>query len=574
MKEEIKIPYGRADFKELRDEGYQYVDKTRYIEQIESVSYPILLRPRRFGKSLFASTLFYYYDINSKPLFDRLFKNTYIHANKTSKANSYHVLRFNFSGLNTDSVKELRASFLDATHLAIKHFINYYELGIDLGQANDEIILLDRFLTALKNHPLIDKNVYIIIDEYDHFANSMLRDQETFLSLVGSDGFVRAWYEKLKIHAGEGCIGQLFITGVSPITLDSLSSGFNIARNISRELYMNESLGFTADEVMGLMGAVGVPQEETMKTLQANYNGYLFSARANTKIFNSNMVLYYLDSYQKTGYPPEQILDPNIISDYSRIEDSFNLYANKEKRIEIINKLLESKGEKVAISPIFNLKLGFSRNDLLSLLYYQGYLTISEGRGLEVILQVPNKVIKDVYFDYYRHYLSKMLGYNHADNVRDIVESLINDNDIEPLIENMEQVIDTLSPRDNRWFNEFSIKTILLTYFKAILDYEVISEYPIRQGYADLTFFPIFDKETSNHFIFELKYVDYPRNKQGKITSHVAREEDIKVANLDAIQKLKKYLESSKFEGINHLYHYVFIVANNKVQQEYLIPEL
>jgi len=457
MKQKVKMSYGIANFKELREEGYQYVDKTRYIEQIEDVKYPILLRPRRFGKSLFASTLFHYYDVKSEDLFEELFKETYIYTNKTAKANNYYVLRFNFSGLNTDSVEELRVSFLDATHFAIKEFIAYYQLGIDLEYVDDEVLLLNRFLSTIKNHPAINQNVYIIIDEYDHFANEMLSNKETFLSLVGSDGFVRSWYEKLKIHAGEGCIGQLFITGVSPITLDSLSSGFNIARNISRESYMNESLGFTADEVKGLMGAVGVPQEETMKTMQANYNGYLFNEEAPNKIFNSNMVLYYLDSYQKSGKPPKQILDPNIISDYSRIEDSFNLHMNKEKRIEIINKLLESKGEKVAISPIFNLKLGFSRNDLLSLLYYQGYLTITGYRGLEAILQVPNKVIKDVYFDYYRHYLSKLLGYSHADNVTDIVESLINDNDIEPLIENMEQVIDTLSPRDNRWFNEFSI---------------------------------------------------------------------------------------------------------------------
>ena len=247
-----KIIYGESNFKKVKiNNDYLYIDKTQHIEKLERLneSFLIFLRPRRFGKSLFISTIQYDYDENSAHEFEAIFNNTYIGKNPTPLKSSYRILFFEFSGINIDSGMDIiydgfRYNIKYAIH---RYFMDYgYENYIkELKNIKTPMGLIKYFFTKTKND-----NIYVLIDEYDHFANAILAySMQDFLQIVGKGGFVRSFYEVLKTATYSGVVKKMFITGVTPITLDSLSSGFNIVSNISNEEDFNEMAGFTQEEV-------------------------------------------------------------------------------------------------------------------------------------------------------------------------------------------------------------------------------------------------------------------------------------------------------------------------------------
>jgi hypothetical protein len=367
------IPYGLADYKSLIREGYAYVDKTMYIRSLESVGiYHLLLRPRRFGKSLFASMLGYYYDIAEKDNFDLLFSNMHIGQHPTKKKNAYYVLKFNFSGIRTDSHQVMLKSFTHNVHDALFAFCAAYHLDITLDMDSPEAQLSHLFTLFQAK---CDGKIYVIIDEYDHFANELLSSDPTlFADAVSGDRFVRTWYEVLKRVSGT-IVERIFITGVSPITLDSLTSGFNISKNMSMNRKFNEMIGFTRAEVKQLiketipelakhgedalplshpsfvgrreryqdeLSNLGVTEElpfNLMDTLTEYYNGYCFSKGGKERVFNSDMVLYYLDHYQQEHEPPDTLLDHNAVSDYGKLERLIT-FQTPEQNLEILKEIV------------------------------------------------------------------------------------------------------------------------------------------------------------------------------------------------------------------------------------------
>ena len=273
------------------------------IEKIENYHSPYLffLSPRRFGKSLFVSLLQHYYDINEKDKFETLFIDTYIGQNPTKERNSYYVLKFNFSGITTDTKEQLEESFTAITRNAFGLFQDRYNIHFDYLESGSPASIFEDFIAKITTK--IDKPVYVLIDEYDHFANELLSFQfNLFADSISKTGFVRKWYEVLK-KATESIVKRIFATGVSPITLDSLTSGFNIADNITREEAFNEMMGFTEDEVREMVKETArFPMSENdmddlLEKLHKNYNGYLFSEKAKERLFNSDMILYYLKTY-------------------------------------------------------------------------------------------------------------------------------------------------------------------------------------------------------------------------------------------------------------------------------------
>ena len=253
MKEKKIIPYGISSFKELRLQNYIYIDKTKYIEILEKYGekYIFFLRPRRFGKSLFLSMLNSYYDINTKAQFDQLFNGLYIGENPTPYANSYYILNFNFSGLNTSSQEILISEFSSIVLEALNKFCEIYDLDFEYTKEGLPSVVLRSFLSRVESK--ISGKIYVLIDEYDHFANELLSFQtEVFEETISKTGFVRKWYEVLKNGTATGIVDRIFVTGVSPITLDSLTSGFNIAKNKTGDINLNEMMGFTEEEVLNL----------------------------------------------------------------------------------------------------------------------------------------------------------------------------------------------------------------------------------------------------------------------------------------------------------------------------------
>ncbi|MDY4077547.1 MAG: AAA family ATPase, partial [Clostridium sp.] len=398
-----KLPYGKSNYEELIKGNYEYVDKTKYIEKLENLydTFIFFLRPRRFGKSLFTSVLENYYDINKKNEFENLFGETYIGKNSTPLKNSYYILKFNFSGLITETEESLLNSFNNACIRGINRFINSYNIDMKLNTKGYPSDIFANFLNEVEFK--IDKPIYVIIDEYDHFANELLSFKtELFSNLVSKTGFIRKWYEVLKIGT-ESIVSRIFATGVSPITLDSLTSGFNISTDLTRYERFNEMMGFTEEEVRSLVKRTVKNEDEIdkiIKEMKVNYNGYLFSEDGKETLFNSDMVLYYLKSLEETKKAPKELIDKNIASDYAKLGNMFKL-KNRNENYKILEDIL--KGEEIIarITSQFNLERRFNDEDFKSLLFYLGLLTIKGEDFGDAILDTPNNVIRELYFDFY-----------------------------------------------------------------------------------------------------------------------------------------------------------------------------
>ena len=292
--------------------------------------------------------------------------------------------------------------FKEKVTISIEGFIKTY--GIDFYINPEQTVegMTRSLIEAFKLQKTKEK-IYIIIDEYDHFANELLGfHPEHFKNLVSKNGKVRKWYEILK-EGTETVIDRIFITGVAPITLDSLTSGFNIGKDISQDIRFNEMMGFTKKELVKILDDQEISKNEQDKILpimKENYDGYKFGLNAENQIYNSNMCLYFLSEYTWARKIPDKLVDVNIASDYSKIGKMLDL-CKGEKRLEILKSTVEGKPISADIVQKFNPAIDFNENDMISMLYYLGYLTISgEELGMPE-LTVPNKVIREIYNYYF-----------------------------------------------------------------------------------------------------------------------------------------------------------------------------
>ncbi|MGE5341281.1 MAG: AAA family ATPase, partial [Candidatus Omnitrophota bacterium] len=330
-----RLPYGNADFDSFPIKNLYFVDKTSYIRNIEMKGrYLSFTRPRCFGSTLFLSILGDYYDIAKKDEFDTLFNGTDIQKNPTPEKNKYLIFRVNFSLVNPD-ISIAEQAFLTRIKNAAHFFISKYErfLDIDINQAKIELNarksasdVMVEFLSFFKSKK---EKLYVIIDEYDNFANTILskEGEAEFQKITHGGGFLRAFFNVVKGGTTEGSapISRLFMTGVSPITLDDVTSGFNIAKNISLDPDLNEMLGFTRNEVASMInyyreaGKIHHPTDELLDIMGWWYNHYRFSTDSNTEVFNTVQCLYFLDQYLPKGRIPTEMIDRNVRFDYDKL---------------------------------------------------------------------------------------------------------------------------------------------------------------------------------------------------------------------------------------------------------------
>ena len=380
-----QLPKGISNYEDIVAENRVYVDKTMYIEKMEDLADKTImfLRPRKFGKTLFTSTLECYYDKNKTDKFEELFGKTYIGKKPTPNKNRYCVLRFNFSEISTNTVEESIKGFREKVDIGINRFVTNYKLDFYNNPEMSTEGILGSTFEAFREQRRNEK-IYVIIDEYDHFANELLGFKtDEFKELVAKNGKVRKWYEILK-EGTESVVDRIFITGVAPITLDSTTSGFNIARDITKNIRFNDMLGFSKEDVKYLMIEIDIPkekQEELLPIIKENYDGYVFSDEIDTeklnayKLYNSNMTLYFLDAYQEQQKVPKVMIDTNILSDYKKIEAFMNLCQNMNK-IELLEKIVAEEPVESELTEKFNAEISFGEKELISLLFYLGYLTI------------------------------------------------------------------------------------------------------------------------------------------------------------------------------------------------------
>ena len=405
------IPYGDSSFETFNKENAAFVDKTVFIEVIDHLDtkYPVLLRPRRFGKTTFVQMLLCFYDISFKDKYNEIFKGTNIIGKNLPTHNTYHVINFDFSGVSGDNSKDLISNF---NHKLAEAFTNFNRRYTDFNfNCEQEELSPSAFIGKFFSHYEMyakAKNLYILIDEYDNFANDVLsNNRDLFKTITQSNGFLKDFYKTIKTFTNT-VVAKTFITGVSSVSLDSLTSGFNIAKNVTCHPKLNEFAGFTKDELIGLIEklvdtkALNTTAEALAENMRKAYNGYAFSQIAKNTLFNASMCLNYIsyiDTYQ-TLANPENIVDIACAYDASKIADIFK-YSQEYILNEIIDDYYNDNEfviDKLSESINLNLIENYDKTTVLSLLYYLGYLTISPCDDLdEVHLVCPNRIMKKVF---------------------------------------------------------------------------------------------------------------------------------------------------------------------------------
>lgn len=566
----MKLPYGLSNFKEIRTENYFYVDKTCYIELLESMSekYPVILRSRRFGKTLFANMLGYYYDQRHADEFEFIFKGTYIHDHPTPQHHTYMMLTFNFSGINTETLENANAGFTFQVRSSVRLFTELYRKHFSAAE-QERIVeqpekpneLLTALFDAIRTKGL-GKCVYVVIDEYDHFANNILsQGKEMFKDLVRTDGYVRPFYEALK-KGTESVVDRMFITGVMPILLDSLTSGFNIGTNLSTDSRVNEMFGFTNEEIEPILSALG--DDVSHEDVHTYYDGYRFSPHAEQSVYNSDMILYYGLNYRSATGQIDNMVDPNVVSDYRKIRAILSI---GEQMLEeaVLAQIVERECVTLPeITPMFVLtretEFLFDEQSLLSLLFYMGYLSIAGKRGLLIELTIPNLVLKSLYFDY-MHYVLMKRGQTRVDGVHkgEMLQDLV-DGKIERLIALVEQLLHGLSNRDYQQFDEKYIKVVMLSLLSDVNVYIPHSEYEVSaDGYVDIYLQAAFERERSASYFFELKYAKARATK-----ATLDRLEQ------DGVGAMQRYLSSDTARAVNHLQGYVLVFRKDRCVRKIL----
>lgn len=554
-----KLPKGISNYEELIEGGYYYVDKTKYIEKLESLDDKriMFLRPRKFGKTLFTSVLENYYDKLKANIFDKLFSETYIGKNPTREKNSYCVLKFNFSGIDTSSEEATINGFKNSCIESIKIFIGRYGIDFYINYEQSVEDILNSLFTAF----LLQKDnekIYVIIDEYDHFANELLGFQtDKFKDLLSKNGKIRKWYEILK-KATETVVYRIFITGVAPITLDSLTSGFNIVKDITKDARFNEMVGFNQEELIELMNQSQILNENQkgiLPIMKEYYDGYRFAIDAESYIYNSNMCLNFLSDYLGLGQIPRQLVDINIASDYSKLAKMLDLCKGEEKQ-KIMEDSVSGKGIVIKLVEKFNPVVAFKEEELVSMLYYLGYLTIGGIVADFPILKIPNKVMKEIYSDYFLKIVRDQFNMDLDTNYSNLAIEIALEGKIDKTVELLQKYLNNLSNRDFSRFDEKYVKLIFYCIAMNFTIFNIKSEMEVQRKYPDLLIVPKDRTSNYNSVMIEFKYL-----KKGE-------EKLLKQKQDEAKKQIEEYSDFEEIKEISNLRKYTVVAVVDKVYVE------
>ncbi|MBL0700472.1 MAG: AAA family ATPase [Desulfosarcina sp.] len=520
----MKFPYGVSDFKKINTQGYFYCDKTDKINLLEKSDSQLFIRPRRFGKSLVLSMLENYYDVAKKDEFEAIFGGLKIGKNPTKLRNSYFILKFDFSCVDpTGSAEEVKQALFNHINDCIKGFILYYGRynlpGIEVNK-NDAISSINSLLNSVRMTPY---PVYLLIDEYDNFANTVMMgvqsSKKRYETLVHDEGPLRTFFKAVKASTSGSMFDRVFITGVSPVVMSDITSGYNIAENIYFEPEFNDLCGFKQAEIENVLKEIvtkcGFEKEkirEAVKLMQTYYNGYTFSHAADEHIYNPTLCLYFFKQFEKRCEYPREMLDDNLAMDETKLE----YIAQIPKGRDLLMSLVEHKQQVVVsrISKRFGVKemlTDKSRDNtfLTSFLYYFGVLTIvGDTEDLKIILKVPNLVMKSLYVE--RIQKTLLPEPEDRDDGKLAAEKVYEKGEMAPLCRFMEErYFKVFHNRDYRWANELTVKTAFLTLLYNDIIYIMDSETEIDRRYADLLMIMRPDKRYGKVFdvLIEFKFV-------------------------------------------------------------------
>ena len=538
-----RLPYGMMNFEDIRLENYYYVDKTAFIPMIEQADrFFFFIRPRRFGKSLTLNLLQHYYDVRAKDKFDTLFGDLYIGQHPTHDRNSYLVLKLNFSGIigeQNNYRQGLDAHCQTMFDYFCDIYADYLPQGIKekLDEKDGAVEQLEYLYTECQK---TNQKIYLFIDEYDHFTNTILSDAgnlHRYTDETHKEGYLRAVFNKVKAGTAS-CIKRCFITGVSPVTMDDLTSGFNIGTNYSLTPEFNAMMGFTEEEVREMLTYYSTNSpfhhsvDELIEIIKPWYDNYCFAEECygGTTMYNSNMVLYFVKNYIQNGKAPQSMLEDNIRIDYEKLR----MLIRKDKEFahdaSIIQTLVSQgfiPGELKKGFPAVNIT---NPDNFVSLLYYFGMLTISGTHEGKTKLTIPNMVVREQLYTYLLN------TYNDADlsfdsyEKSELASALAYRSDWQAYFGYIADCLKRYASQRDKQKGEFFVHGFTLAMTAQNRFYRPISEQDTQAGYVDIFLCPMLEiySDMKHSYIVELKYAKY---KDPETRVEELRREAIEQAN-------------------------------------------
>jgi len=556
----MRFPYGVCDFNKIITDKLFYCDRTDRIASLENTGYYLLLlRPRRFGKSLLLSMLENYYDLAKKEKFQDLFGHLLIGKNPTPLHNKYFILKWDFSCVDpSGSAENIKKAFHNHINACIRSFrINYEDylhrkIEID---SDDAVSSIKSLLDVVRKTPY---PVYLLIDEYDNFANEVMmgvrrEKKDIYEALVYEEGPLKTLFKAVKSSTDGSGFDRSFITGVSPVVMSDITSGYNIAKNIYLDSEFSDLCGFYENEIEKALKTVSAEcglkekdAEDALDLMRIYYNGYKFAPDAAESVYNPTLAIYFIEAFLRTCKYPRKMLDSNLAADDAKLR-----YISQIPKGEQLLLDLMKKGHSLIISDLSD-RFGIEQmltdrsKDFVfmsSFLYYFGVLTIEdETEDGELILRVPNLVTRSLYVER----IQQMLLPEPVDRDDGIfaAKQLYAKGNMEPLCEFVEQrFFKVFHNRDYRWANELTVKTAFLTLLYNDILYIIDSEKDAGSGYADLTMIirPDMRRFKILDILIEFKYVSL---KEAGLTGEEAR--GLSMKDLQAIPAMRAKMKEAK----------------------------
>lgn len=564
MEQQVKlVPYGVADFATVIEQNLYYVDKTMFIPELEKQPRNLFfIRPRRFGKSIFLSMLYSYYDCTQSHKFQSLFGNLWIGQHPTPLQGKYQVLFLDFSQI-TGNIDKLETKFNSYLSINLDAFVRQYS---EYYQAEMEEILaqedfeekMELIFKAAKAHQY---HLYLIIDEYDNFTNVILneRGENVYHTITHADGFYRDVFKKFK-----GNFERIFMMGVSPVTLDDVTSGFNIGWNISIKPEFDEMLGFSTTDVVEMFtyykehGSIPADSDidAIVNDMKPWYDNYCFAEEAlkkKTRMFNCDMVLYYLRNYMDNGCSPRQMIDPNTRTDYGKMKKLLQFDKLDGERKGIIRKIAEEEQIVTQLYESFSAYQIPKAEIFPSLLFYYGMLTIKGTRGSKLILGIPNNNVRKQYYGYLEEeYQAK--AYVDVNQLTDYYYDMAYDGKWEEGLRFMADAYAKVSSVRDGIEAERNLQGFFMAYLNLNDYYITAPELELNHGYCDFFLLPDLTHYASQHsYILELKVLskkDFSAIVEGEFTEDGKPMTKAEKQWREAVEQILRYAEAPRVEAL------------------------
>ena len=557
-----RIPYGEADFKRIRLNGWLYVDKTRFVHALEDERYVFLIRPRRFGKSCWVSLLDNYYSRKRADDFEEVFGGTDLGRQPTENRHRYVVLRFNFSAFK-NALDTLEYHFEEYCQLIVRSTL---ERNADLfPEAARQHIRAPSSVTGQLNELFVyagDHGIplYVLIDEYDNFANTVLayHGEEAYQAFTHGGGFYRNFFATLKDGTGysEGGLERMFITGVSPITMDDVTSGFNIGRNVSLRLEFNDMLGFTEAEVRVLLemyrdhGVFNQDVEAALDVMREWYNGYRFAKSAQGDLYNTDMVLYFLAESIPNRGMPDELIDTNVRIDYGKLRHLLTVNRQLNGNFDLLRHIIGEESTDSNIQLSFPLDRLDRRENFLSLLHYFGLLSIRDVVHGVPRLGIPNQTVKRLMYGYLRDAYDDV-GVFSVDvyTFSHLMRQMAYYGTWQPALDFLRDALAEQTGIRDYMDGEKVVHGFVAAHLSMIDHFLLHSEYELNKGYADLYLEPFVAQYSDMQFgyVLELKYVKRSESLDESVVAD-------KMA--DAVVQLRGYLADPlmrRYPSVRHI---------------------